>query len=52
MAKPRRKVRPEPAANTWLDTIIERHVEIVWHLDRLIARDQSCHGNDAAVSWR
>jgi hypothetical protein len=36
----------------WLDTIIERRVEMVWHLDRLITCDQGCHGNDAAVSWR
>ncbi len=36
----------------WPDTTIERQVEIVWHLDRLIPRDQGCDGYDAAVSWR
>jgi hypothetical protein len=34
-----------------LDAIIERQVEIVGHLDRLIPSDQGGDRYDAAVSW-
>src|SRR5882672_4058266 len=32
------------------DVVIEREIEMIWHLDRLIARDQGCQRHDAAVA--
>ena len=32
------------------DTLLERQVEVVWHLRRLIPRDQSRHGDQATVA--
>ena len=34
------------------DAAIERALDIKPHLDRLVARNQGCHGDDAAVSCR
>ena len=34
------------------DAVMERQVEMVGHLDRLVARDQGGKRNDAAVPWR
>lgn len=35
-----------------LDPVVERHLEIVWHLDRLFARNQDREGHDTAIAWR
>ena len=35
----------------WLDTVIERQVQMRRHLDRLVARDQDGEGDDAPVAW-
>ena len=34
------------------DAVIERQVEMVGHLDCLVARNQCGKRNDAAVAWR
>ncbi len=34
------------------NAVIQCEVEIIGHLDRLVARDQGGDGNDAAVPWR
>src|SRR5688572_31537221 len=34
------------------DAVVERDVEVVRHLDRLIARDERGERHDAAVTWR
>ena len=34
------------------DAVIERQIEIVGHLDGLVARDQRGERDDAAVAWR
>src|SRR5690242_1634486 len=36
----------------WLNTVIEREVHVVGHLNRLVSRDQSCESNNAAISRR
>ena len=33
------------------DTVVEREVEMRRHLDRLVACDQRCEGDDAPVAW-
>jgi hypothetical protein len=47
-----REMRNDLRKFAWLDAIIERQVEMVGHLDRLITRDQGCDGYDAAVPCR
>jgi hypothetical protein len=47
-----REMRDDLGDFAWLHAIVEREVEVVRHLDRLMTRDQGRHGNDAAVSWR
>jgi hypothetical protein len=44
-----REMRNDLRDLAWLDAIIERQVEMIWHLNRLITRDQGCDGYDAAV---
>jgi hypothetical protein len=47
-----REMRDDLRKFAWLDPIIERQVEMVGHLDRLITGDQGRDGDNAAVSWR
>src|SRR2546426_12413728 len=48
----KREMRDDLGYLTWLDAIVESEAEMGRHLDRLITRNQGCHGNDAAVTWR
>jgi hypothetical protein len=44
-----RQVRNDLRDLARLDTVVEREVEMIWHLDSLIARDQGSQGHNAAV---
>src|SRR5438093_4002162 len=46
-----REVRDDLGDLARLDAVVERQVEVVPHLDRLVACDQGGKRDDAAVSW-
>ena len=47
-----RQVRNDLRDLARLDTVVEREVEMIWHLDGLIARDKGSQGHNAAVARR
>src|SRR5207302_8611915 len=46
----KRKMRDDLRNLARFHAVVEREVDVVWHLDRLVERDQSCVVNDASIT--